>query len=170
MRTLASNSGAARRGVTLIECAGASIILGIMITAGLRAAAGAGASQATSARALNGSLLAESLMNEILERAYSEPDGASGMGIDSGETASDKSTFDDVDDFHNWAESPPRSPDGSIAPNMAQWARSAKVFRAVVASPETSTGTETGLKRIEVTVSYAGKIVCALTGLKAAQP
>ena len=98
-----------RSGITLIECAAASIILGLMITAGLRAATGAGAAQAISARALTGSLLAEGLMNEVSALAYVDPSGSATIGLDSGEFAGDKTTFDDVDDFDNWTESPPKA-------------------------------------------------------------
>ncbi|MBX3380352.1 MAG: hypothetical protein KF805_09655 [Phycisphaeraceae bacterium] len=165
-----ANINTERRGVTLIECAGASIILGLMITAGLRAAAGAGAAQAISARSLNGSLLAEGLTNEILSRAYVEPGGATTMGLDAGEIASNKTTFDDVDDFDNWTESPPKSSDGSAIANMTMWSRSVRVYRAQIASPDSNSVVESGLKRIEVTVSYAGKVVCKLTSLRAADP
>ena len=159
-----------RRAVTLIECAGAAIILGLMITAGLRAAAGAGAAQAVSARALTGSLLAEGLMNEITARSYAEPSGATTMGIDSGEVASNKTTFDDVDDFHNWTESPPQSPDGSPIPNMISWSRSVKVYRAQLAAPDSNSASESGLKRIEVSVTCAGKLVCRISALRAVDP
>lgn len=159
-----------RPAVTLIECAGAAVILGLMITAGLRAAAGAGAAQAISARALTGSLLAEGLMNEITARAYAEPSGATTIGIDSGETASNKTTFDDVDDFHNWTESPPQAPDGTPIPSMTNWSRSVKVYRALLGSPDSNSASESGLKRIEVTVTYRNKLICKLSALRAADP
>ena len=34
----------------------------------------------------------------------------SAIGLDAGESASDKRTFDDIDDFQGWTESPPRDP------------------------------------------------------------
>ncbi|MGH7243449.1 MAG: hypothetical protein ACREJD_08545 [Phycisphaerales bacterium] len=170
MKTGRRPSRFARSGITLIECAGASIILGLMITAGLRAAAGAGAAQALSARALTGSLLAEGLMNEVTSLAYAEPSGAATMGLDAGEVASNKSTFDDVDDFDNWTESPPKAPDNVAIANMTKWSRSVRVYRAATGSPQSNSATETGLKRIEITVSYSGKVVCKLKALRAADP
>lgn len=159
-----------RSGITLIECAGASLILGLMITAGLRAAAQAGAAQVVSGRALAGTLLAEGLLNEILSLPYADPSGATTIGIDAGESASSKATFDDVDDFDSWAESPPQAPGGAAIPGMANWSRSVRVYRALPSSPDTNSASETGLKRIEVTVRYSGKAVCTLTALRAADP
>ncbi|MFO0860269.1 MAG: hypothetical protein U0570_06920 [Phycisphaerales bacterium] len=153
--------------VTLIECAGASIILGLMLVAGLRAAAGAGASQAASARALSGTLLAESLLNEVLAKSYEEAPGTASLGLDAGELATDKTTFDDVDDYNGWTESPPKAFDGSALPSMTNWSRSVAVLRVSTSSPDSSSASETGLKRIEVTVKYGGKVVCKLTGLRA---
>ncbi|MBX3390031.1 MAG: hypothetical protein KF691_11340 [Phycisphaeraceae bacterium] len=170
MRTTPRHRLPFRPAVTLIECAGAAAILGLMITAGLRAAAGAGAAQAVSARALTGSLLAEGLLNEATSLAYAEPSGASTIGIDAGEVATNKATFDDVDDFHNWTESPPQSPGGSPIPNMTKWSRSVKVYRALLSAPESNSASETGLKRIEVSVTFSGKLVCKLTALRAADP
>lgn len=168
MKTRLSPTRSSRNGVTLLECAGASIILGLMVTAGLRAAAGAGAAQATSARALTGSLLAEGLLNEITSLAYIDANGLDLIGVDAGELASDKSTFDDVDDFENWIETPPKAPDGTPMANMDKWSRAVRVFRAQINSLETKTNSEAGLKRIRVTVSYSGKVVCTLQALRAA--
>ncbi|MBL8876505.1 MAG: hypothetical protein JNM86_11980 [Phycisphaerae bacterium] len=169
MRKNAPNQPAAR-GVTLIECAGASIILGLLITAGLRAAAGAGASQAMSTRALTGSLLAEGLAQEILSLAYVDPSGGTTIGPDAGESAADKATFDDVDDFENWSESPPKAPGGVAIAGMTRWTRSVRVYRALASMPESNSASESGLKRIEITVSYSGKFVCRIAALRAADP
>lgn len=169
MTKLAPNSRTARA-VTLIECAGASIILGLLITAGLRAAAGAGASQAISTRALTGSLLAEGLAQEVLSLAYVDPSGGTTLGPDSGEIAADKATFDDVDDFDNWSESPPKAPGGAVIAGMAHWTRSVRVYRALASVPDSNSGSESGLKRIEVTISYSGKLVYRISALRAADP
>jgi len=166
----AHQSRTSRSGITLIECAGASIILGLMITAGLRAAAGAGAAQAISARALTGSLLAEGLVNEVSALAYAEPSGGTTFGLDAAEIATDKATFDDVDDFDNWTESPPKAPGGAAISGMSRWTRSVRVYRALASAPETNSVSESGLKRIEVTVSYAGRAVYKLNALRASDP
>lgn len=170
MNTRVRQPLSSRSGITLIECAGASIILGLMITAGLRAAAGAGAAQALSARALTGSLLAEGLVNEVTTLAYAEPSGAATFGLETAEIATDKTTFDDVDDFDNWTESPPRAPGGTAIGGMSRWTRSVRVYRALVSAPDSNSVSESGLKRIEVTVSYAGRVVYKLNALRASDP
>ncbi|MBS0192255.1 MAG: hypothetical protein U0573_06495 [Phycisphaerales bacterium] len=157
-----------RTGITLIECAGAALILGLLITTGLRAAAQAGASQAISARSVTGTLLAESLMNDILLLPYADPAGGTFIGIDSGESAANKSTFDDVDDFDQWTESPPTSSTGTTMAGFAGWTRSVRVYRASLSNPDSNSGAESGLKRIEVTVKFGSKDVCKLTSLRSA--
>lgn len=158
----------ARHGITLIECAGASLILGLMITAGLRASVQAGASQVVSSRSLTGTLLAEALLNEISTLAYAEPSGATTLGPDAGETG--KATFDDIDDYDNWSESPITDSTAAAISGMSNWSRSVRVYRALVSSPDANSATETGLKRIEVTVKFSGRVVASLSALRSTDP
>ncbi len=170
MKRSACHPGVSQRGVTLIECAGAALILGIILTAALRAAAAAGKSQVTSGRALAGALLAEGLMNEITVLSYSDPSGSVTIGVDSGETPSNKATFDDVDDYDGWTESPPTGPGASSITGLTKWSRSVRVFWTPIASPGTVSAAETRLKQIEVSVSYSGRLVWKLTALRAVDP
>lgn len=158
----------ARGGITLIECAGASLILGLMITAGLRASVQAGASQVVSSRSLAGTLLAEALLNEISMLAYAEPSGAITLGPDAGETG--KATFDDIDDYDNWTESPITDSTAVAISGMSKWSRSVRVYRALVSSPDTNSAAETGLKRIEVTVKFSDRVVAKLSALRSVDP
>ena len=56
-------------------------------------------------------LLGQSLMEEIVSKTYDEIPASpwtekQNLGVDIGETGTDKSTFDDVDDFTDWQENP----------------------------------------------------------------
>jgi prepilin-type N-terminal cleavage/methylation domain-containing protein len=46
--------------------------------------------------------LAEALLEEMIALPYADPEGAEALGPDAGETG--RSTFDNIDDFHGYAE------------------------------------------------------------------
>ena len=63
--------------------------------------------------------LSQELLEEIRLRKWDQltpspssriASGSAVLGIDAGEIASDKTTFNDVDDFNGWSESPPTDP------------------------------------------------------------
>ena len=95
------------RGLTLVECLMASVILAFTVVA-VSGAIIAGQMQTADAlhraRALE---LAEALMDETLSRAYCDPEddpcGSSGPGPDAGETG--RPDFDNADDYHGFSES-----------------------------------------------------------------
>lgn len=51
----------------------------------------------------------------------------SAIGVDSGETASDKRTFNDIDDFNGWSESPPMDPLMQPLSNFSGYSRNVTV-------------------------------------------
>ena len=81
-----------QRGLTLIELIMSMVIIAIAVAGVL------GVLQQTTARSADPALLAqaqaigEAYLDEILQRAYTDPDGS--------ETGETRSTFDDVDDYH----------------------------------------------------------------------
>ncbi len=106
--------------------------------------------------------LADELMEEIKSRRFDEnnfPDepvspGALGV-VDSGESSNDRRTFDDVDDYHNWQQSPPQAIDGSELPNFSEFGRTVFVEYVTVSGANwISSGVTTYYKRITVIVSH----------------
>ncbi|MEM7248747.1 MAG: prepilin-type N-terminal cleavage/methylation domain-containing protein [Acidobacteriota bacterium] len=56
---------------------------------------------------------ARNLLEEIDSRAFWDPQrNDDDFGLEAGEDADDKTTFDDVDDFCGWVEAPPQTPSG----------------------------------------------------------
>ncbi len=113
-----------------------------------------------------GQLLAESLMTEILAQAYQDSDGLQTFGLESGEAATDRKYFDDVDDYRAYTDSPPRLHDGTEIPGLSGWSRVVSVQRSDPLSPNSIPTTESGLKRIKVTVKCNNMTVATLTGFK----
>ena len=73
-----------------------------------------------------------------------------------------RSLFDDVDDFHGWAASPPKDPDGTVRPGFANWKRRVLVQRVHANNPAMPMGSETGVKWVIVIVERDGVEVCRL--------
>ena len=105
---------------------------------------------------LSANLLGEDLMNEIRSKKYMDPQSLTNFGAEAGETnGNNRQLFDDVDDYNNWFESPPRTIEGLIMTNVASF-----TWRAVVANvPATNfnsppvSNNSTDFKRITVVVS-----------------
>ena len=105
--------------------------------------------------------LADELMEEIKSRRFDENDypdepvAPGVLGVDSGEDPNDRSTFDDVDDYHNWQQSPPQEIDGTILSNFSEFSRSVNVEYVTVSGADwIPSATATYYKKITVIVSH----------------
>src|SRR5207249_6775945 len=88
----------------------------------------------------------------INSQAYKES-GSSNIGLDSLETTTNRSTWDDVDDYHGLDESPPRDKNGNNLTGFTGWRWKALVEFVQALSPQSASSTDQGLKRITITVS-----------------
>lgn len=149
-------------GITLLETLISLLILGGAFIAALNTIAGARASQAAVAQQRMGLVLAEDLMAEILTHPYEE-DGASLIGVDPGEIATDRSTFDDLDDYDGWSSTPATAVDGTKITGAEDYSRHVTVGYVALLSPTTASNTDEGLKLIVVTVRYGDKQVAELS-------
>lgn len=120
------------RGFTQIEIVASTALLGVLFTAALTSVA-ASRTRATSEMArLQGQSLANDLLAEILSLPACDPEnGASStLGLESGESDGvQRSKWDDVDDYHNLSESPPRNREGINITGYTSWSRSTLVER-----------------------------------------
>jgi hypothetical protein len=114
-----------------------------------------------------GQLLAESLMTEILAQPYTDEDKLGTLGLETGETDVHRKRYDDVDDYRNFVDSPPKSRDGTSIPGLTDWSRTVSVVRAAdTTSLNTLSAAESGLKRIKITVKCGGTTVATLVAFK----
>jgi hypothetical protein len=158
-----------RRALTLIEVVASTMIVGLMSVAalnGLGAVTRSAESIGNRAIALG---LADDLMAEILPLPYSDPNDTPVFGTETGESAAGpRSTFDDVDDFHNWNVSPPTNRDGVIIPNRADWRHRVQIVRVVPNNPtQTTSGTtDQGAKRIHITIEFRNRVLAEQTAVR----
>jgi hypothetical protein len=145
-------------------------IMAILLVSAMRLSAAAGLDrQKTSQRAV-GSGLADELMADIQRCAYSDPTSTPLFGIETGESRSNKTTCDDVDDFNGWTETTIQTSAGVARSDLPRWSRKVVVEWVVANSPATSSATATGVKRITVTVLYNGAVVATRVGVRTAAP
>ncbi|MBC7771571.1 MAG: hypothetical protein H7210_03665 [Pyrinomonadaceae bacterium] len=147
-----------RRGFTLIEATLSVLVVGVMLAAAMRVLGASVRTRASGRDQAHASLLARRLLEEIMQKRYVDPDS------DVGEN---RLTYDDVDDYNLWGQSPPTEIDGSAMSGYTGWSVSASVVYADAESPEQNGNSSSGLKRISVKVTTRSGTSVTLTGLRA---
>jgi type II secretory pathway pseudopilin PulG len=152
--------------MSLIEVVASTMIVGMLTVAALNALGAATRSAESLGNRSVAMGLADELMSEILQSAYSEPSGSTSFGPDGTESTGPRSAFDDVDDYDGWSQSPPQYRDGTTMPDRADWRHRVQVLRVDPSDPAQTSGTEQGAKRIRVTVEYRNQIVTELVAVR----
>lgn len=157
-----------RRGFSLVETAIATVLVGGLFVVAMNMVGASRITQSRYADREQALLLAEDLLNEILNQPYEDPDGGIAFGIEVGETLTLRTSFDDTDDYHGITEAPPADADGNAIPGAERFSRSVVVQWVEQDDPETVSPSETGIKQVAVTVTLAGKTMAELSGLRSA--
>jgi prepilin-type N-terminal cleavage/methylation domain-containing protein len=154
-------------GFTMVESLVCIIIVGVMLTAALRAVGASNSTQMEISDRAIGGMLAQSLMDEMLQQTFENPTSPS-FGPESGENK--RSLFNDVDDYNNWTETPPKNLDGTAMSNVSGWSRTVTVEWANLSNLNQNTTSDTGIKRITVTASKNGQLVATRVALRTRAP
>ena len=120
--------------------------------------------------------LARGLMTEIMSKKFDENDAlpwtapvSLGPEASPAETRHGATRFDDVDDYHNYAEPiPPLTIGNQVMDYYSGFSRSVSV-KYVTAAMQDSVVTATDYKKVEVTVNASGIPSFKLTEVKASQ-
>jgi MSHA pilin protein MshD len=160
------------RALSMIEVVISIVIIGTMLVAALSAAGAAVTSRQKLLWRVQGQQLARALMSEILPMPYQDPTQDPNvptlvLGCETGETSTNRATFDDVDDFNGYQQSPPQALDGSALTSESTWSWSVTVEWVNPLSPGgAAVPAETETKRITVTVIHNSMAVATLVGLR----
>ena len=142
-----------RSGLSLLEVVISTLIVGLVLVGALNTAGSVIRSQRMNAERLDANPLAAQLLSEIVANYYTDPEEPGGpIGLETGESASTRAEFDDVDDYDDWTATPPEAKDGTVISGYAGWTRAVQINDADPTTGE-STGSETGVKRIRVKVT-----------------
>jgi MSHA pilin protein MshD len=149
------------RGLTLVEVVAATLIVGIMTVAALNSLGAATKSSISISQRALAVGLADELMAEIQLKAYEDPNSTPAFGLETGETAGLRSTYDDVDDYEGYNQSPPKYSDGTTMPDRTNWRHKVDVSYTQPADPAVATAgdADQGVKYIKVTVEYNGQVL-----------
>jgi type II secretory pathway pseudopilin PulG len=159
------------RAFGLVEAVCSLLIVAVLLTAALTAVAASLKARQGASRQVRAKKLAEELLAEALTQRYREPGATGLLGIDVGEILSTgRSGFDDVDDYHGWTESPPRTPAGLPMPGLDGWTRSVEVSWVDPADLTQPRSAETGVKRVTVRVSCNDRPLYVLGSILADVP
>ena len=144
-----------RAGSSMVEVVVATLISGVVIVGALEVMGGATKTRRAAASTTAGPLLANELLAEIMGQAYEDPEAPGtgellGVGRESGETT--RNTFDDIDDYLNYSESPPQDSADQPMAEFTGWTR-----QVIGAFATVDSGADwildTGLKKVTVTVT-----------------
>lgn len=157
-----------RQAFTLVEAVISLVVVSVMLVAALNVVGASRLSQFKTAQTIRGQKLAEELMVEILQQSYEDPDGSVTFGCESGETTTPRTGFDDVDDYHGWSSTPPVARDGTALRGQEGLSRSVSVQWVDPANPAQIASSETGAKKITVTVKSGTMPLASLVAIRTA--
>jgi MSHA pilin protein MshD len=108
-----------------------------------------------------GTMLAQDLLEEIMPKKFDEnpqnPDTPATLGPETGETRNGLPTtrnYDDVDDYRNYTESPPKEVDGTNMVEYTGYTRTVAVDYVSETALDTVSTSSTRFKRVRVTVTW----------------
>ena len=129
MDSILHKSESTRHGLSLVEVAVSTLLIGLVLIGAMETIGAALRTTYIATEDGDAHRLAEDLMEEILTLPYEDPDGSPVLGIESSEPSinSDRSAFDDIDDYNGWSSNPPEDAAGNPLPGRTGWARSVTV-------------------------------------------
>ena len=156
------------RGFTLVETALATVMVGGLMVVAMNLVGASRLSQTRYADRELASVLAQDLLLEVLEQPYTDEEGAGGIGLSVGELLTLRLTLDDSDDYDGYTESPPTDPRGEAIPGAERLTRSVAVDFVLPGDPSKVTASDTGVKRVVVTVSVGEQELASVVGYRTA--
>ncbi len=153
-------------GFSLVEAVICVFVVGLMIVTAMNTVGSSQKTQLANAQRSVALLLAQDLMDEIVLQAYEEPVAAPTFGRETGESATRRDLWDDVDDYNGWSANPPERQDGTAIPSMDIYQREVEVVWLNANDFSLVSGSESGIKRIRVMVKHGDRVLVTLTSLR----
>ena len=120
-----------RCGVTLLEVIISLILVSSIILVSMTASANLMRNKSVSMEAIRGHDLAFQILDEVTATAFEDADDDQIFGRETNETATNRTDFDDVDDYHNYSTSLPTHRDGTAIAGLTGWSFSIAVTPAI---------------------------------------
>lgn len=158
-----------RGGIGMMEVIIATVIVGVLMVAALRALGAAVRANMFIANQAKALMLADELLSEIVQTNYNDPDADDRIGRELGENGASRSAFDDVDDYDTWSSSPPTDRNGTVKSDYSGWGRRVDVGYVDKNDPNgefLSPTAKSGVKKIRVKVLFNGEELVRLESLQ----
>ncbi len=139
-------------GFSYIEVLMASIIMSVLLTAGVHLFGNIGRSVNNTTDAVKAASLAVDLIREIKDLNYSEYEGDANLGIDAAESGADRYGYDDIDDYNNYSSAPPKRRDGNVYDNCDDLTHAISVSFVAANDFSQEVGADEGFKKVVITV------------------
>ena len=154
------------RGMALIEAVVSMVVLSVMLVAALNTVGASRLGQRGNADLLRAAALASDLMAEVMDKSYADPGATPVWGPEPAEILAGRSTYDDVDDYDQYTESPPKDRSGTVIPGLSGWKRDVAVAYVNPLDLTQAVVTDSGVKRVMVTVSRGTMPLIKLVSLR----
>ena len=156
------------RGLSQVEVVISTIIISVLMVSSLSTIAASRRSQLAESNEVGGLAIAEALLAEITQLPVRDPACDCGFGPESGETGTSRIGFDDVDDYHNLVDFPPKSRSGISLSGYSDLSRNVSIDMVSVNNWNTTATNYEGVYRITIRV-LRDNIECArLVGYRSA--
>lgn len=157
-----------RVGYTLVEVAISTLLIGMVLVGGLKLVHSSLKNSADHIERTKAIMLADDLMGEIVQQQYID-DTNPVFGLEISESSTNRSHWDDVDDYYQWDSTPPKERDGT-AMSLTGWRRWVTVHHVDPnnLSSNLLNSNDSGVKRIVVNVSIDGQAVATIESLHTA--
>lgn len=119
-----------RRGLTLLEVIVSLILVSTIVLASITASANLMRNKSQSMESVDGQELAFQVLDEVTSQEFQDLDSDRVFGRETSETASNRTDFDDVDDYNGYTSSPATHRDGTTIAGYENWSFSVRVSPA----------------------------------------
>ncbi len=157
----------ARRGITMMETAIGSLLVGGVLASTLNLVGPTVQSTQRAGDRLTAAVLATDMLDEICALPFVDPQHDNGnIGPNPGEAGGTRDLFDDVDDYHGWTSAPQTRAGDALEGVSGGWEVRVSVHHVVASNPGANSLTQTGVKRITVRVSRNGVVLAERQALR----
>ena len=132
-----------RFGLTLIEVTVSTLLVATVLLVSMTTSANLLRNSNQQYRSIDGGDLARLMLDEISTRQFEDSDSNVTFGIEPDESATDRTTFDDIDDYHNYSSSSPTYRDGTAIDGFNGWTISVTIERANISGTSVAVTTNT---------------------------
>ncbi len=146
-----------RRAFSLVEAVISTLIVAGLLVASLSVVSQGAKVRLSNQMRLDGLRYAEILLAKVQALPYDDPNDTPLLGVEVGDVTATPATYDDMDDFDGYQESPPTDASWQAIPVASRWKLTVTVAYVDPSASYAVVATDKGVKKVTVTASSGGK-------------